>query len=125
MQANRSKGTKPELFLRQALWRAGLRGYRVNVKKLPGTPDIVFGRRRLAIFVHGCFWHGHDCDGTRLPRQNRAFWSEKIRLNQERHDRNLEKLSNLGYLTLTIWECDLKNGLDETIRLIRCVLEGP
>lgn len=124
MQGNRSKGTRPELLLRRALWSAGLRGYRVNVRKLPGTPDIVFGKRKVAIFVHGCFWHGHDCKGTRAPRQNRAFWEEKLRRNQERHEQNCRRLSELGYLTLTIWECNLKNALDEATRHIRGVLEG-
>ena len=107
MQSNRSKDTKPELALRAALWQAGLRGYRKNVRSLPGTPDVVFGRARLAVFVHGCFWHGHGCGKAKTPTQNRAFWLAKVELNQQRHERHLAELAGRGYRTLTVWECEL------------------
>lgn len=107
MQGNRSQETKPEMKLRRLLWDAGVRGYRKNVARLPGKPDIVFGPARLAIFVHGCFWHGHDCPRSRTPHTNRAFWLEKIRRNQERHDRSVAQLQEIGFRVLTIWECEL------------------
>jgi len=122
MQGNRSKDTKPELALRRALWGSGLRGYRKNVRKLPGTPDIVYGPKRVAIFVHGCFWHGHDCERMRTPKQNREFWIEKVRLNKERHDRHVLNLTKSGYWTITVWECELKYKMDEVIRQILGVL---
>lgn len=124
MQSNRSQGTKPEIDLRKALWQSGLRGYRKNVRKLPGTPDVVFARSKLAIFVHGCFWHGHDCGKAKIPTQNRAFWSEKIRLNQERHERNVSKLQGLGFRAVTVWECELKNDRDGVLRQLQGLLES-
>src|SRR6185503_18520252 len=85
MQSNRSRDTGPELALRHALWRAGLRGYRLNVRSLPGSPDIVYGRVRLAVFVHGCFWHGcASCANYRPPKKNARFWREKLAENQLR-----------------------------------------
>ncbi len=122
MKGNKSRDTKPEIALRKGLWSAGLRGYRKNVRKLPGTPDVVFGRAKLAIFVHGCFWHGHECGRARVPTQNRAFWAEKIRLNQERHAAHESALLSKGYAVLTFWECELRREQEALINRVAGIL---
>ncbi|MCW5940487.1 MAG: very short patch repair endonuclease [Fimbriimonadaceae bacterium] len=122
MQGNRSTGTKPEVTLRSALWAEGLRGYRKNVRKLPGTPDIVFGPSRLAVFVHGCFWHGHDCGRARMPSTNALFWQTKIERNRARHEERRAELERLGFTVLTIWECELRHGMGDVVDRIRGAL---
>lgn len=122
MQGNKSKDTKPEVLLRKAFWAKGVRGYRKNVRSLPGTPDLVFGRTKTAIFVHGCFWHGHDCGHARTPKQNREFWVEKVNRNRSRHDRYTASLKDRGYHVITIWECELKERKDEVVSRIQGVL---
>ncbi len=119
MQGNRSKGTKPELALRRALWAAGARGYRVNVRKLPGTPDVVFGPARVCVFVQGCFWHGCPrCRDGKTPTQNAEFWRTKVETNQARHDRDSARLREAGYAVVTVWECELKQSLAEVAGLV-------
>lgn len=107
MAAIRAVNTTPELAVRSALFAAGLR-YRLHVKNLPGRPDIVFPSRRVAVFVHGCFWHGcKKCiDGTRTVKSNSAYWAKKVRSNQERDTRNLQKLELAGWHVEEIWECE-------------------
>lgn len=102
----RGRDTKPELIVRRYLYSRGYR-YRKNVKGLPGTPDIVLRKYRVAIFVHGCFWHGHETD-SRIPTTNREFWEAKISRNKARDIRNKEKLLSMGWSVITIWECQLK-----------------
>lgn len=102
----RGKDTKPELIVRRYLFSRGYR-YRKNVKGLPGTPDIVMRKYGMVIFIHGCFWHGHEVDGT-IPKTNTGFWRDKIIKNRERDKINIEKLKKLGWRVLTIWECQLK-----------------
>jgi len=107
MRAVKSKDTKPELQLRRALHRIGYR-YRLNVKDLPGKPDLVFPKHRAALFVHGCFWHGHLCKrGRRVPKSNTDYWREKIRKNRDRDRRNKNALEALGWRVLTVWECEI------------------
>src|SRR5258708_2693578 len=108
MAAIRSTGTVPELVVRSALFRAGLR-YRLHDKRLPGRSDIVFPARRLVVFVHGCFWHGcTKCiDGQRAVKSNTAYWSKKINGNCERDERNRQRLLNLGWHVEEIWECEV------------------
>ena len=109
MRAVKSRDTTPERTVRK-MARAIAPGYRLNRDGLPGKPDIVYGPRRLAIFVHGCFWHGHDCPrGAREPRDNNAYWRDKISGNRARDDKNLAALSALGWRTLVIYECALKD----------------
>jgi DNA mismatch endonuclease (patch repair protein) len=107
MQSIRSKNTKPELLVRKFLFAQGLR-YRLNVKQLPGSPDIVLKKYRTAIFINGCFWHGHqDCKYFVLPKTNTNFWQTKIQRNRERDlDRRI-KLRDIGWHTITLWECQL------------------
>lgn len=111
MRQVKGRDTTPELAVRKLLWRLGAR-YRLHRKDLPGHPDIVMPGRKLAIFVHGCFWHGHDCArGARVPKQNRAYWEGKVGRNRARDAANLEKLEALGWRVLTVWECELKNAI--------------
>ena len=123
MSRIRSEDTKPEMSVRRFLWGHGYR-YRIHVKSLPGRPDIVLRRLNVAIFINGCFWHGHDCQ-SRMPKSNAGFWQEKIRRNRERDIRNNEALHAAGWYVLTIWECELTpqkradtlNKLLNTLRL--------
>ena len=102
-----SEGTKPELVLRKFLFSQGFR-YRKNYKKLPGRPDIVFIKKKIAIFVHGCFWHQHkNCKITNKPRSNTLFWKEKFAKNLERDKRNQKDLREMGWNTIVIWECEI------------------
>lgn len=101
------KNTGPELFVRNILTSSGYR-YRLHSAGVPGRPDISLGSRAKLIFVNGCFWHGHDCRGTRLPKSNRKFWSDKIKRNRARDGRNLTECRKLGWSCLVIWECALR-----------------
>jgi DNA mismatch endonuclease (patch repair protein) len=109
MQAVKSKHTAPELFVRSLTHRMGYR-FRLHRKDLPGKPDLVFPGRCKAIFVHGCFWHGHDCArGSRVPKSNRDYWTKKIARNKERDRAARAALANAGWTSLIVWECDLGN----------------
>lgn len=108
----RSKNTKPELMLRRLLHGAGYR-YRLHGRELPGRPDLVFPGRRKVIFVHGCFWHGHDCPvGSRLPKTNTGFWVAKRLRNQERDAAQKSLLEDLGWGVLVVWECEVRASSD-------------
>jgi DNA mismatch endonuclease (patch repair protein) len=111
MQAIRSKDTKPELRVRRLLHRLGYR-FRVHLKDLPGKPDIVFTARRKVIFVHGCFWHGHDdpaCPDSRRPQSNTGYWNPKLDQNMARDRANLKALENTGWNVLVLWACQIAN----------------
>jgi DNA mismatch endonuclease (patch repair protein) len=137
----RSKATKPELKVRRWLWSHGYR-YRLNVKSVPGKPDIVLRSYRTAIFVNGCFWHGHGVaeppvksdelrDKTdlinsaccKIPSNNREFWVAKIRRNQERDKRNYQTLQDNGWQVIVVWECQLKSDkIERTMREVELLL---
>lgn len=102
----KSSDTKPELIVRKYLYKRGYR-YRKNVKRLPGSPDIVLKKYGIAIFIHGCFWHGHDTH-FHMPKSNVEFWEKKIRRNIQRDEENREQLKRMGWNVLTVWECQLK-----------------
>jgi DNA mismatch endonuclease, patch repair protein len=105
----KSRDTKPELLLRRLLTSLGAR-YRLHCKDLPGSPDVAMPGRRLAIFVHGCFWHGHDCPrGSRVPKANRDYWLAKVDRNRARDARNLADLTAAGWRVETVWECQMKD----------------
>lgn len=104
----RSKGTKPEMRVRRLVHGMGYR-YRLHRIDLPGKPDMVFGPRRKVIFVHGCFWHGHDCSLGRIPKSRVDYWTAKIAANCARDERQLEALGAEGWRVLVIWECQLKD----------------
>ena len=107
MSGIRGKNTKPELVIRRGLHAAGFR-FRLHDRGLPGQPDLVLPRYRAAVFVHGCFWHGHDCPLFRWPRSRQEFWREKISGNVERDRRAVERLEEAGWRVLTIWECSMR-----------------
>lgn len=102
----KSSDTKPELIVRKYLYSRGYR-YRKNVKRLPGSPDIVLKKYGIVIFIHGCFWHGHDTH-FHMPKSNVEFWEQKIRRNIQRDEENREQLKRMGWNVLTVWECQLK-----------------
>ncbi len=114
-----AKNTRPELLLRHSLWRCGFR-YRVNDKKLPGCPDIVLPKYRTAIFVHGCFWHGHkDCKYYSVPKANTDYWVAKLARNKKRDQEVWRKLEAKGWYVIIVWECQLKKGrIDETVERV-------
>ncbi|HEY0293658.1 MAG TPA: very short patch repair endonuclease [Hansschlegelia sp.] len=123
MRAVKSRDTKPEMIVRRAAHALGYR-FRLHRKDLPGSPDLVFPSRRKAVFVHGCFWHGHDCArGARAPKANAEYWSAKIARNMARDERVRGELAELGWETLTIWECELK-ALDQPEQLLTAFLSG-
>lgn len=123
MRAVKSRNTKPEMLVRRAAHALGYR-FRLHRKDLPGSPDLVFPARRKVIFVHGCFWHGHDCPrGSRMPKTNADYWRAKIARNMARDERAREGLAALGWGTLTIWECELKKNerLAERLKSFLCM----
>ncbi|HLP04948.1 MAG TPA: very short patch repair endonuclease [Paludibacter sp.] len=126
MSKIRSKNTKPEMLLRKALHARGFR-FRVHYKKLPGRPDIVLPKYRTAIFVQGCFWHGHEgCRSSHIPKTNSGFWSEKINTNKNRDATNLSRLNSLGWNVLEVWECEIrkKDKFEAVIGQITASLEN-
>lgn len=108
MRAIRSKDTKPEMAVRSLVHRLGYR-FRLHRPDLPGKPDLVFPARRKVIFVHGCFWHAHNCKSGLVPNTNRDFWLAKLEGNKSRDRKNLNALSEIGWKSLVIWQCELKN----------------
>lgn len=115
MSGIRGKNTKPEVLVRKALHAAGFR-FRIHVDTLPGKPDIVLPRYRAVIFVHGCFWHGHDCAYFRLPQSNTAFWQAKIEANRLRDLRSIDQLKGKGWKVLVLWECAVRHRKGNTER---------
>lgn len=123
MSSNRSKGTRPEVALRKALWASGLRGYRANLRSVAGTPDVVFTKHRLAVFVHGCFWHAcPNCGRFRYPKQNAAYWRQKIEANRVRDAETQRVLIDAGYRTVVVWECEVKKDLAGCVERVRSAL---
>lgn len=114
MAGIRSGNTKPELTIRKALHRLGFR-YSLHSKKVPGRPDLVFTSRKSAVFVHGCFWHGHDCRFFKMPTTRPEFWLVKINANRKRDVVVAEKLREAGWRQLTIWECSVRGKKPEEV----------
>ena len=116
MAAIHSADTKPEIVLRHELWRRGFR-YRVNDRRLPGSPDVVLPRYRTVVFVHGCFWHGHKgCSKYTVPKTNTEFWTAKVARNQARDQEVGRKLEAQGWAVVIVWECELEKAhLADTI----------
>lgn len=127
MAAVKGKDTKPEMIVRKYLFSRGMR-FRVQVRKLPGTPDIVLPKYKTVIFVNGCFWHGHeDCKYFRLPKSNVEFWKEKIERNIERDKESMQALFDLGWKVVRVWECELRNkaNREETLNKIYTSITSP
>lgn len=123
MQRIRTKNTAPEVNLRQLLHAAGYR-FRLHRNDLPGTPDIVLPRYRVAIFVHGCFWHGHSCKKGSIPKTNAEFWTRKMAENRHRDERKSQEIAVLGWTPVTVWECELQDPKALIRRLRRMTLRG-
>lgn len=118
MRAIKSKNTTPELRVRKLVHAMGYR-YRLHRKDLPGAPDLAFPGRRKAIFVHGCFWHGHECArGARAPKNNAEYWATKISRNKKRDSQSLEQLFHMDWSVLALWECELRDEAKLKARLI-------
>jgi DNA mismatch endonuclease (patch repair protein) len=122
MAAVKGRDTKPELVVRRLLFAMGYR-YRLHRKDLPGRPDIVFGPRRKAIFVHGCFWHRHQgCSKATSPKTRKEFWNDKFDRNMERDADALRRLSDMGWSSLVVWECETREP-DELASTLRAFLD--
>lgn len=117
MQAVRTKDTGPEWIVRRALHSRGYR-YRLHDKRLPGKPDIVLPGRKVAIFVHGCFWHGHECPKGALPKSKLDYWGPKLAANRERDAARTGELEQLGWRVLTVWQCETRDREALAERLI-------
>lgn len=123
MAAIKSKDTKPEIMVRKFLFSKGLR-YRVNNRKLPGSPDIVLKKYKTVVFIDGCFWHGHEgCKYYRLPKTNTDFWRHKIAMNIARDYANGVELDLAGWRVIRIWECEIKTKAKREERLERLYKE--
>src|SRR5579862_1630219 len=119
MSGIRGKDTKPELRVRRYLHARGMR-YRLHDERLPGKPDISFPSRRIVVFVHGCFWHGHDCKRAVLPATRTAFWSTKINRTKERDARAIASLEEMGWMAIVAWQCELtEEKLSELLTTIK------
>lgn len=128
MSGIRGKDTKPELTVRKGLYAKGFR-YRLHYKRLPGKPDIVLPKYHAVVFIHGCFWHGHDCHLFKWPSSRPEFWKTKISRNKEKDSEVMDELGKLGWRVMIIWECSLKGKgrrpLDEVIeRASNWILKG-
>lgn len=119
MAGIRSKNTKPELIVRRGLHRRGFR-FRLHEKALPGRPDLVLPKYRTAVFVHGCFWHGHECELFKWPKTREAFWRTKIDANRRRDTISMSQIEALGWRAEIIWECQVRGAIDE----VNLVLDG-
>lgn len=127
MAAVKGKDTKPEMIVRKYLFSRGMRS-RVQVRKLPGNPDIVLPKYKTVILVNGCFWHGHeDCKYFRLPKSNVEFWKEKIGRNIERDRESMQALLDLGWKIIRVWECELRNkaNREDTLNKIYKSITSP
>lgn len=122
MQSVKTKDTGPELTVRRALFAAGYR-FRLHRRDLPGSPDIVLPGRRKAIFVHGCFWHGHGCSKGKAPKSRPEYWTPKIAANRQRDRRNIRALRALGWEVYTVWQCDLRD-IPSLLHRLGIFLEG-
>lgn len=120
MRAVKTENTGPEREVRRLLHRLRYR-YRLHPKSLPGRPDVVFPSRKIAIFVHGCFWHGHSCRKGKPPKSRLEYWGPKLKANQQRDATKAAELRALGWRTLTIWQCELKDSRKLTPKLVKFI----
>ena len=119
MSRIRGKNTKPEMAVRKALWKDGIRGYRLHPKSVPGKPDVAFIGKKLAVFIHGCYWHSCPHCKPQKPKSNRAWWVDKLQKNVERDKRKESELVSQGWRVLTVWECQVKDDIDRVVRKVR------
>lgn len=124
MAGIRGKNTQPEKVVRSFLHKQGFR-FRLHKNGLPGRPDVVLARWKVAVFVHGCFWHGHEnCHYFKVPRTRSQFWSEKIQANRNRDAVNCQKLISAGWRVAVLWECALKDQREEALARLRHFIES-
>lgn len=127
MKLFKSKNTNIECMVRKPLFFRGLR-YRLHYRTLPGSPDLVFPKYNAVIFINGCFWHGHEeCSISHFPKKNKLFWSDKIRRNKMRDERNLAEIEKMGWRVLIVWECSIKSkavDFHDIIDYIECWVKG-
>lgn len=124
MSRIRGRDTKPELLVRQECHRQGLR-FRLQRKDLPGKPDLVFPKHKTVIFVHGCYWHSHDCKyGSVVPKTNGQFWQSKRAATVDRDERNRRDLEYLGWRVFTYWECEIRDSVALSKRIERDFLNN-
>lgn len=114
MSRIKGKDTEIEIKVRKALFKAGFR-YRKNVKELPGKPDIILPKYRTVIFVHGCYWHGHNCKEFHIPKTNTDFWNNKFKRNIENDKKHYKQLNTMGWKVIVVWECEIENQFAEVI----------
>ncbi|MCC9168054.1 very short patch repair endonuclease [Pontibacter harenae] len=124
MRGNKAKNTKPEILLRKALWHAGLRGYRIHWPFAPGKPDICYPGRRLAVFVHGCFWHQCPYCKPPLPKTNVGFWQDKFNSNKLRDERYRQLYREAGWQRIVVWECQLYQNLESFLTIMKELHRG-
>ncbi|MCD0455110.1 very short patch repair endonuclease [Chryseobacterium sp. LC2016-27] len=117
MSHNKAKNTRPELLVRKAFWKNGFKGYRLHPKNIPGKPDIAFIKKKIAIFVNGCYWHRCPICNYSIPKSNTEFWENKFSKNVERDKKKINELEILGWKVITIWECELKSSSYQNILL--------
>ena len=122
MRSNRGKDTSPEMILRSALFKAGIRGYRLHKKGVPGRPDIVFSRKRIAVFVNGCFWHRCPHCNLPLPKTHRSFWAKKFELNELRDQRKVAELEVGAWRVMTVWEHEIRQDVTVAVKRIKRAL---
>lgn len=123
MGAVRNRNTAPEILARKAAHSLGLR-FRLHRSDLPGSPDFVLPKYASAVFVHGCFWHGHGCRRSKLPQSNVEFWKNKISKNRDRDRKSRRELTRLGWRVITLWQCELPD-IDSAAELIAAEVFGP
>jgi len=124
MKANRGRDTGPEMRLRAALWKAGVRGYRVHWSGVPGRPDLAFPGKRIAVFVNGCYWHRCPRCNLPIPKTHLDFWKKKFELNVARDERKCRELRAIGWRVLVLWECETKKDMDRCVERIRRLLSA-
>lgn len=124
MSANKAKNTTPEIKFRELLSQEGIKGYRINLKKVAGTPDIAFTKHKVAIFINGCFWHRCPYCKPSLPKTHRDFWKQKFTKNKIRDKEKVAALRKGGWKVLTIWECQIKKHPDRSVIRVRTILSS-
>lgn len=122
MSAIKGKNTSPERKLRMALLRSKLKGFKIHAKSIPGIPDIVYPRKKTAIFVNGCFWHRCPICNLKSPKTHKSFWEHKFLKNVYRDRKNRRTLKKMGWTVITIWECELKKGINKSVLKIKRIL---
>lgn len=123
MSANKDRDTGPELLLRKSLREAGIPGYRLHWKKVPGRPDIAYPGKKLAVFVHGCFWHRCPLCSPSMPKTHSDFWKQKFARNKERDARKLRDLGSAGWEAIVLWECEIREDPLECAKRVKRCLE--